>query len=148
MKFAILLAFTTFGILTASPVMAQDAHAGHDMAAMNGAVAELPPICLGGEDHAMGDASMDHEMDSAHADLMAGMDENNALMMRAGMAEDIDVAFMCAMIPHHQSAINMARAELAHGDDEQARSLAEDIIAAQEAEIAEMREWLEGQATP
>ena len=37
-------------------------------------------------------------------------------MMQGMMAEDPDVAFACAMIPHHQGAIQMAEAELRHGD--------------------------------
>ena len=74
---------------------------------------------------------------------MAGMDRMNADMMAGGTAEDIDVAFICSMIPHHQGAIDMARAQLAHGDEDFPRQLAEAIIAAQEAEIAQMLEWLE-----
>jgi uncharacterized protein (DUF305 family) len=57
-------------------------------------------------------------------------------------AEDIDVAFVCAMIPHHQGAIDMARADLAHGDYPWARQMAQQIIDAQEQEIAQMLDWL------
>lgn len=56
---------------------------------------------------------------------------------------DADVDFARGMIPHHQGAIDMAQAVLAHGQDAEIRKLAEDIIAAQEKEIAFLRNWLE-----
>ena len=56
-----------------------------------------------------------------------------------------DVDFARAMIPHHQGAIDMAKAVLDHGEDAEIRALAEGIIAAQEGEIAFLRAWLEEQ---
>lgn len=117
--------------------------------------AALPAICLG--DHAghvmtdmEGVGAMDMPAglppDEAHQALMAGMDEMDNQMMAAMGAKDLDVAFICGMIPHHLGAISMAKAELAHGDDPWARELAQKIIEAQEAEIAAMREWLAQQA--
>jgi uncharacterized protein (DUF305 family) len=58
------------------------------------------------------------------------------------MIEDADVAFACGMIAHHQGAIDMAEVLLEHGDDPQIRALAEEIIAAQVAEIEQMTTWL------
>lgn len=140
---------SVFLIAAAGSSFAQDAMAGHDMSAMGGDAAmgaELPEICKTAEGMA-GDMAMNmsHEMDAAHSDLMAGMDVTNKQMMDGMMVEDIDVAFVCGMIPHHQGAINMAKAELEHGDNQWAKDMAQKVIDAQEAEIAEMVEWLEGE---
>ena len=55
---------------------------------------------------------------------------------------DADVDFVRGMIPHHQSAVEMAQIVLEHGSDPQIKALAEKIIADQESEIAQMEEWL------
>jgi uncharacterized protein (DUF305 family) len=55
---------------------------------------------------------------------------------------DADVDFVKGMIPHHQGAIDMAKILLEHGKDPELKKLAEDIIAAQTTEIAQMQVWL------
>jgi uncharacterized protein (DUF305 family) len=67
-------------------------------------------------------------------------------MMQGIQAGDPDVAFVQAMIPHHQGAIDMARAVLQFGKDDQVKVWADQIIAAQQAEIDAMREWLKQHA--
>jgi uncharacterized protein (DUF305 family) len=105
----------------------------------------LPEICTKGTMEMSGMAAKPDAMtpvDEAHAALMAGMDAMNSNMDKGMQAADIDVAFICGMLPHHQGAIDMAKAELQYGDDPWAKELAGKIIAAQEAEIAQMRDWL------
>ena len=57
-----------------------------------------------------------------------------------------DVDFARAMVPHHQGAIDMAKVVLQYGKDPDIRSLAEEIIAAQEKEIAFLQDWLKRNA--
>ena len=56
---------------------------------------------------------------------------------------DADVDFVLGMLAHHRGAVEMAQVVIAHGTDPEVRALAEEIVAAQEAEIAWMEGWLE-----
>jgi uncharacterized protein (DUF305 family) len=67
------------------------------------------------------------------------------LKMHEGMditfTGNTDVDFVKGMIPHHQGAIDMAKTVIAFGKDPAVKKLAEEIVKAQESEIALMQEW-------
>jgi len=81
------------------------------------------------------DASFQHDM----AQAMRRMDEG--MIIRPSGNADRDFAAM--MIPHHQGAIDMAKAELKFGHDPVLRRLAQGIIVEQQQEIELMRRRLD-----
>ena len=69
-------------------------------------------------------------------DAMKTMDAN---MRNASMNGDPDHDFAAMMIPHHQGAIDMAKAVLLYGRNPVLRRLAQEIIVTQGSEIAVMQ---------
>ena len=55
--------------------------------------------------------------------------------------EPFDRAFIDAMIPHHESAIDASKAAATRAQHPEIKKLAADIVTAQEREIAQMKEW-------
>jgi uncharacterized protein (DUF305 family) len=104
--------------------------AGHDHGGTNQAPADAVP-------HEMPD-SAGHGAHRGHDDA-AGAPATEAyraanLSMHEAMdiefTDDPDIDFARGMIGHHQGAIDMALILLEHGEDEELRQLAEEIIAA------------------
>ena len=79
--------------------------------------------------------------DAGMKPFMAPMDTmmTSMPMMSTGKP---DADFLLLMIPHHRSAIEMAKVELQMGKDDATRAMAQKIIDAQVAEIAEMQGML------
>lgn len=73
---------------------------------------------------------------------MAAMDTMMQAMDAIEPTGDADADFLLMMIPHHQSAVDMARASLEDMDDPEAVALAELVIESQEAEIETMKAML------
>jgi uncharacterized protein (DUF305 family) len=104
----------------------------------------LAASCSGASDRAAG-------LIGAATPLAAGPEEapflaENDAAMNKMMAEmeitpsgDVDADFVAMMVPHHQGAIDMAKAELRYGHNEQLRRIAQEIIVTQQQEIAAMR---------
>ncbi|KKW66837.1 hypothetical protein AAV94_13955 [Lampropedia cohaerens] len=88
--------------------------------------------------HAAGDGVAQSSRE-AYAQSMGRMHD---AMMDGIAHDDADVAFAAGMLAHHEGAVEMARIQLEHGQDETLRELAQAIITAQEAEIRVLRAWL------
>lgn len=86
------------------------------------------------------DASEGHEMSSM--DGMMSVEEMDSLGMMKGA--EFDAMWMQMMIRHHEGAIAMAQTAKAAGSNPDALALSDQIIAAQQAEIAEMQTLLGG----
>jgi len=112
-------------------VLAQGMPPGHRMPGgqmMPGMQQGMPPAGPGAS--APSSQAFAAAMDKMHRD-MAIQYSGNA-----------DRDFVASMIPHHQGAIDMARIVLQHGQDPEVRRRAQEIVSAQEREIAQMRAML------
>ena len=79
-----------------------------------------------------------------HESYMAAMDKMNHTMMSMKMTGDPTRDFVLMMIPHHQSAIDMAEALLKEpAADSEIKAMAEKIITDQQREIEQLNAWLE-----
>jgi uncharacterized protein (DUF305 family) len=70
--------------------------------------------------------------------MMGAMHRMHEATNKVPMTGDIDRDFVALMVPHHQSAVEMARIYLRHGKDPELRRLSENVVASQEAEIRQM----------
>lgn len=99
-----------------------------------------------------GSVTAEEKMDHSGHDMSGMESPATKAFMEANMAMhsamtipftgNADVDFIAGMIPHHEGAVEMAKIVLEHGTDPEVRKLAEAIIAAQETEIAFMKDWL------
>jgi uncharacterized protein (DUF305 family) len=80
--------------------------------------------------------------EAAHVRELRAANDRMHRDMNIRYSANPDRDFAAAMIPHHEGAIAMARTQLRHGTDPAMRRLAEEIIAAQEREIAPLRAFL------
>ena len=114
---------------------------------VTGSVLAQQPTPMPGPMPGMDMKSMDMKMMMPGANDSPSTKAFKMAMMRAmqtmpTFSGDADVDFMKHMRPHHQAAIEMAKVVLANGKDADVKKLAQEIITAQEKEIATIDAWL------
>jgi uncharacterized protein (DUF305 family) len=80
----------------------------------------------------------DHQMEGDHHVEMTAAELNELKT-----AKPFDRTFIDLMVPHHEGALTMAEEQLEKGENEELRTLAQEIIDSQKREIAQMRDWRE-----
>lgn len=112
------------------------------------AAAGAPPGAFWrGQEHYHGREGANRAPDAgATAAMMRTMDRMHGAMNEVQVTGNIDRDFVALMVPHHQSAVDMARVYLESGRDPELRRLAEHIIRSQEAEIQQMQGSAHGAA--
>ena len=74
-------------------------------------------------------------------DSMKMMSDDSMKMMGTATGKDFDLLFLDMMTPHHAGAVTMAREALQKASHPEIKTLATNIIKAQEAEIKMMADW-------
>lgn len=128
MKRAIHYLFAAGVALLAST--AAQAHDGHHHGAMADAAGGPAPVFV---------ASTAKPFAALMGDAMAVMDDG---MAKASMNGQQEHDFVTMMIPHHQGAVDMAKALLLTTTDPVMRNMAQGILAEQQIEIQLMQQWL------
>ena len=78
--------------------------------------------------------------------MAAMIDPMKSMGMTVKNAKNPDVAFVQGMLPHHSSAIDMAKVALQRSSDPRVLSVAQDIVLAQAREMYDFRSWLFNQS--
>ena len=74
---------------------------------------------------------------------MTGMvDDGSMAKLETLKGADFDKLWLTSMIGHHEGAVTMAKTEIADGANADAKALADHIVTAQEAEIAQMKQMV------
>ena len=81
---------------------------------------------------------------SGHGPMQGMVDEPTMAQLASLKGAEFDKLWLESMIAHHQGAIGMAKAEIANGENVDAKRLANDIVNAQQAEIGQMKQMLGG----
>lgn len=76
----------------------------------------------------------------SHMDHSSGHDGGHSAAASSGAGVAVDLAFVQEMVPHHESALDMAAIAKERSDRAEIKRLADAIITTQRAEIAQLRD--------
>ncbi len=88
------------------------------------------------------------DMDNMNNAMMQSMDSMRANMKNMQMTGDFDLDFANLMILHHQAAVDMSKAEVAHGTDAEIKTMAQNIINMQKEEMEQLQEFVKKYKKP
>src|SRR3989344_961204 len=77
----------------------------------------------------------------AQTGMMGGAMSNMMSGLEGRQGDAFDKAFLAEMIVHHEGAVAMAEAALGSAKHDEIQQMAQSIITAQNAEIAQMQGW-------
>jgi uncharacterized protein (DUF305 family) len=95
-----------------------------------------------GEDVPSGTGAMPGMDHSGDAGMPGMMDDQDMAELEQASGTAFDTLFLTMMVEHHEGAVEMATAEKEKGAYGPATAMADDIVTAQTAEIAEMKKLL------
>ena len=75
--------------------------------------------------------------DGPHEVMMSEM----TTQLKDKKGDDFDALFLAHMIEHHQAAVDRSKLSPTNAKHDELKKLSADIIAAQEKEIAQMKQW-------
>lgn len=87
-------------------------------------------------------AGMDHSAHSGMSGMSGMMSEADMTALKKATGKDFDTKFLSMMVGHHEGAVEMATTEKEKGQYGPAKTMADAIVTAQNAEIKEMKQLL------
>ncbi len=86
----------------------------------------------------------DHQGHDGEMSMPGMVDEASMTTLESLRGAEFDRLWLQSMVGHHEGAIAMAKTEIADGANADAKTLAEQIVTAQQAEISQMKQMLGG----
>ena len=117
---------------------------GFSVLALNAFLAISPAVSLAHEEGpSTSQSQASGNMMSNEKDQSMMMQHHNKMMesLRVKSGDEFDKAFLSQMIMHHQGALDMAKIAKENAKHQEIKTMADNIIKSQTAEIDQMKQW-------